>query len=246
VENSPAEEAPAVSMKAATTDDTTQQQQSLWLANFAPVEASSSRKGSDSKVEGILFPSPLPPQKETRLSTTTSLSGTIPRKRCPSCSREAIPAQVDDEYAQIAYGQAMGYPDHAKSTVNLADDKVNPTVTFDDEDDSMWVHLSVQSGSPIKVKFDADTRLGDAKAIARLLAASISSKAPIQGDQSIDPLSSTVSSPPIHFLPNGRVGQMLKSTSTKDIFVQYPHDTTLLQARVIGDRLANAVESYSR
>jgi hypothetical protein len=160
------------------------------------------------------------------------------RKRCPSCSKDVN----DDEFAvdnvQIAYGQALGDPLQAMPlNTFVAGDSSNPDLTFDDEDDSIWVHLAL-AGSPIKVKLDSSTPIGDARKLARLFAASL-----------VDPstyLAIPPSKPPvpIHFLPDGRAGQMLQSDRVaKDIFIEYPQHMTLSQARQVGDRLAEALQS---
>jgi hypothetical protein len=213
--------------------------QPAWSSDFIPIDVINNRKDSDAtQIDTVMSPTLKETQQST--STTSIKQRTLPPRR-----------EDDDQYTHIAYGQAVGNPSQPRletlSTTNTAEEQINkPTLTFDDEDDSLTLHLDVQAGSPIKVKFDADTRLGDAKRIAKLLASSLNNIPSQNADQSIESIKASTSSPPIQFLSNGRIGQMLKSSSTSDIFVQYPHTMTLLQARQIGDNLASAVESYSR
>lgn len=214
---------------------------SSWPKDFTPVglkARKSSRKGSDEKTRGPI-------------TNTNDKAGTV-----AAAVIAPLAFSLDkEEDAQISYGQAIGDPDQLQQSKASV---FNPSVSFDDEDDSMWFQLPVHElDSPIKVKFDADTRLGDARRIARLLAASVAADTTFQGDQSVDSSSSSPSSslsastatataPPIHFLSDGCIGQTLHfSTNNKQVFVQYPHHMTLLQARKVGDRLAGAVQSYS-
>jgi hypothetical protein len=175
-----------------------------------------------------------------------------PRSRCQSCHREVHEREAEqDEDIQVAYGQAFGEPglyrsasmnrNDASSSVFVAGDQLNPPISFDDEDDSIWVHLA-QAGSPIKVKFDASTRLGDARKLARLFAASLVESTNTNNASTME---KALLPAPIQFLPNGKVGQTLYTNQeAKQVFVEYPEHMTLSQARVVGDRLARAVQLY--
>lgn len=194
-----------------------------------------SRRPSSGKGAAVAPPATAFPSQKQREQSTPSKP---PRSRCASCSRDTT---MDAPTEDAGLARSRSLHQSQPSVASMAGDQNNPPISFDDEDDSIWVHLA-QAGSPIKVKFDPTTQLGDARRLARLLATSLS-----MAPDATPAAPSTAPAPtPIHFLPNGKVGQTLRaSKEAKPIFVEYPEHMTLLQARTAGDRLAGAVGSYS-
>jgi hypothetical protein len=194
-------------------------------------ELQAAQVASSMTVEGVVSPSalskaalrtrPLPPRSASH-SEWIDQAGSYEERRVEGTKLPSL--QQDD-----------------LTNANSSNTSLNPPISFDDKDDSIWVHL-VQAGAPIKVKFSAKTRLGDARRMARVLAAALQNEDPNQDEAKVNESQS-----PVLFLPNGSFGQSLQFGNEKkqQIFVEFSPHTTLSQARRVGRTLTGALVRYN-
>lgn len=148
-------------------------------------------------------------------------------------SRSAKLASPDA--CQVAYGEALtgglesALPAGAHRSPSM---KAAPlrAVNFE-EDNSIWLRLEQQTGSPVRVKIPPEFQLGEARNLARILSGALLGRDNGQNAPAA----------PLQFTPDGMIGQTLPCGG-KSIFVEYPQDMTLAHTKRSAQRLASALE----